>query len=76
MKIEKTHFKQNLLLDYSDSGDFEDVNMDQINSGDEFEHVHISENTQAKENEVKSGKRTGMKGSAKNKNKGKSWKKS
>ncbi|XP_046632083.1 uncharacterized protein LOC124311787 isoform X2 [Daphnia pulicaria] len=60
----------------SDSGDFEDVNMDQINSGDEFEHVHISENTQAKENEVKSGKRTGMKGSAKNKNKGKSWKKS
>ncbi len=51
--------------------------MDQINSGDEFEHVHLSEaNTQAKENEVKSGKRTGMKGSAKNKNKGKSWKKS
>jgi hypothetical protein len=51
--------------------------MDQINSGDEFEHVHLSEAaTQAKENEVKSGKRTGMKGSAKNKSKGKSWKKS
>uniref|UniRef100_A0A0P4XQK3 GON-4 protein n=1 Tax=Daphnia magna TaxID=35525 RepID=A0A0P4XQK3_9CRUS len=61
----------------SDAGDFEDVNMDQINSGDEFEHVHLREaTTQSKENEAKSGKRTGMKGSAKNKSKGKSWKKS
>jgi hypothetical protein len=51
--------------------------MDQINSGDEFEHVHLCEAaTQVKENEVKSGKRAGMKGSAKNKSKGKSWKKS
>lgn len=52
--------------------------MDQINSGDEFEYVHLREAAGAtsKESEVKVGKRTGSKGSVKNKNKGKSWKKS
>lgn len=51
--------------------------MDQINSGDEFEYVHFRETAvHSKEGEIKTGKRTGNKGSAKNKSKGKAWKKS
>lgn len=61
----------------SDAGDFEDINMDQVNSGDEFEYVHFREAAaQSKDSEVKAGKRATSKGSAKNKSKGKSWKKS
>ena len=47
--------------------------MDQVNSGDEFEYVHFREAAaQSKESEVKTGKRAGSKGNAKNKSKGKS----
>lgn len=51
--------------------------MDQVNSGDEFEYVHLKDAAGAsKDSEVKVGKRTGSKSSVKNKGKGKSWKKS
>lgn len=48
-----------------------------MNSGDEFEHVHLKEATApSKENELKVGKRIGGKGNIKSKSKGKAWKKS
>ena len=60
---------------YSDNGDFEEVNMDQAQSGDEFEYVNLRETSANKESESKvSGRRT--KSNVKNKSKGKSWKKS
>lgn len=60
----------------SDPGDFEDVNIDQVNSEDEFENVNMCDSSgNLRDSDSKGAKRTGSKGVAKNKSKGKAWKK-
>lgn len=67
------------LVMYSDAGDFEDVNMEQVASGDEFEYVYLRESVKEGDSN-KAGRRTGSGGSKsnvkQNRGKGKSLKNS
>jgi len=71
-------FKNYFLSFFSDASDYEEVNMDRVannTSGDEFEYVQLPEVGPQSRDQRRAA--TGAKGgNTKNKNKGKSWKKS